>query len=811
MAFESLTIDLNARLAKFETELRKVGTSVERHAKATQKAYQQAFDGLESGARRLAGFLGASLTIGGLVALTRDSIGAIAALDDLSERTGLTVELLSQLQEVATIGGHSLDDVAGLASKFAKNVALAAGGNKELLKTFNELGISQQQLKSQSFDQTFLQFAKATAEAENQTNAIARAMILAGKSAAQNIPFFRDLAEEGLKNARVSTEQAAAAERFEKNIKRLSNAVDSLKIALANDFVEQLNAVAEAMKKASKEGGVLAGIWAGLVESMSQSFGSKAANDLTRLNTQVAVAQSQLETLERQAAASTRPEAFSGAIGRAREQLALLAAERQKLQSLVDIETPGRVFSAAAGAPPKVAGEETGIGSAADAKSRDDALARLAEARVKRILEVEQRFATLRLKTLEGFYGQGLIAEDEYWDARLAIQQEALAKELAAADQEIAAIRRRKPSATGDADQISALRELEDALARRNKLEQEFGAFAVENGLQAAKAARDYADAVADLDVRMAELEGRSADALAIRQQQQSRALRARLEANRDTAGLARLDTFERAGRGQATMNDLRARGAEITDRLAIAEERIQNSLRTGAISEIESLRRTGDERQRASGQLREIAASLDAAAASSGNERLRIQAEQFRVELERLEAQSDLLRDKFDQIGETALADFFDDVITGTKSVSDAFKSMADNIAREISRLAAQDIAKKILGGASDSGFGFGSILSKIFGSGGGGSIVDAFSAGNFATGGSFIVGGSGGIDQTPVMFRATAGERVTVTPPGQAAGGGMRVVQNFSISGPADPRTQQQIAAAAAAGLNRASRRNG
>jgi len=49
------------------------------------------------------------------------------------------------------------------------------------------------------------------------------------------------------------------------------------------------------------------------------------------------------------------------------------------------------------------------------------------------------------------------------------------------------------------------------------------------------------------------------------------------------------------------------------------------------------------------------------------------------------------------------------------------------------------------------------------------------------FATGGSFVVGGQGGTDSTPVSFLATPGERVTVETPGQQSrGGGMTVVVN-------------------------------
>ncbi len=43
-------------------------------------------------------------------------------------------------------------------------------------------------------------------------------------------------------------------------------------------------------------------------------------------------------------------------------------------------------------------------------------------------------------------------------------------------------------------------------------------------------------------------------------------------------------------------------------------------------------------------------------------------------------------------------------------------------------------------------------------------------FSTG-YATGGSFLVGGDGGIDTTPVSFMATKGERVTITPPNSVA----------------------------------------
>jgi hypothetical protein len=207
--------------------------------------------------------------------------------------------------------------------------------------------------------------------------------------------------------------------------------------------------------------------------------------------------------------------------------------------------------------------------------------------------------------------------------------------------------------------------------------------------------------------------------------------------------------------------------------------------------------------------------AALDAAAASSGIEKLKLQAEGFRVELEKLAAQSDLVKEKFDTIGESAFSDFLADAVTDIRNVEDAFKRMTDTIFREVTKLASQDIAKKIMGGAADNGFGFGALMSKIFGGmlggGGGGQFTNqALALSGFANGGSFLVGGSGGVDDTPVAFRATRGERVTVTQPGQSPGG-VNVVNNFHISGPADARSQQQIALQVGRSVNRAIARNG
>lgn len=227
-----LTIDIEARLASFQDSLSKI----ERDAGRAASKIEGAFSGLNS---TLAA-LGATVSVGAFAAFIKDGIAAQSALDDLSESTSLTVETLSSLREVARVSGADLNQVAAVAGKFAKSVGEAAGGNRELQKAFADVGISIEDLQSKNFDELYVDFARAIANADDQQRAFAVGAKLAGRSLQEVLPFFKDLAAEGLGVAKVSAEQAAAAERLEKDIRRLGNAFDDLKLTLAQGVVPAL-------------------------------------------------------------------------------------------------------------------------------------------------------------------------------------------------------------------------------------------------------------------------------------------------------------------------------------------------------------------------------------------------------------------------------------------------------------------------------------------------------------------------------------------------------------------------------------------
>ncbi|KQZ00905.1 hypothetical protein ASD45_08560 [Pseudolabrys sp. Root1462] len=128
-----------------------------------------------------------------------------------------------------------------------------------------------------------------------------------------------------------------------------------------------------------------------------------------------------------------------------------------------------------------------------------------------------------------------------------------------------------------------------------------------------------------------------------------------------------------------------------------------------------------------------------------------------------------------FEQAAESA----FGKALDGTLNLKDALKDL-------LKTLAMQQFKNLLLGTQGGSS---GGVLGSLAGGGGGiGSVIGGIGKlFGFANGGSFGVGGSGGIDSQLVAFRASPNETVSVTKPGQGIGGGFvfAPVTNIDASG--------------------------
>lgn len=237
----NLVVSLEANIARFTADMNRAGLITQ----ATMSGIERA---ASSAKGALAGIT-AGLSVGVFASLVQESIATIAALDDMAEKTGSTVERLSSLSEVAKVGGHDINAIGDSIVKLAKSMVQSTDASSAQARALASIGLSATDASGKLKDsgEFMVELAGRLNEFSDGTGKTALALELLGKSGAQVLPFLKDLAEFGELNAKVTKEQAALAEQYEKNLKRLGLAKQELfrTIAVAllpvlNDFVKTL-------------------------------------------------------------------------------------------------------------------------------------------------------------------------------------------------------------------------------------------------------------------------------------------------------------------------------------------------------------------------------------------------------------------------------------------------------------------------------------------------------------------------------------------------------------------------------------------
>lgn len=167
--------------------------------------------------------VGATVGAGAMVALMNDVLKANAALDDMAEKTGASVERLSAMEQVAKIGGHSMDSVAEGAARMIKGLKGADEEGQNAGRALAFLGVQAKDSQGRFRDvgDIMIDVARAMARYEDGGNKVSLVQDLMGRGAAALLPYLKDLAEEGNIQAKLTAEQAAQAEKLEKNMNRL--------------------------------------------------------------------------------------------------------------------------------------------------------------------------------------------------------------------------------------------------------------------------------------------------------------------------------------------------------------------------------------------------------------------------------------------------------------------------------------------------------------------------------------------------------------------------------------------------------------
>lgn len=245
----SLVVSLETNVSSFTSSLSSAEQASRNAGKAIERNLNSAGDAVIG---KLQGIAAAALSVGSVVAVAavaKQIVGATAALDDMSESTGIAVEELSRMSQVAKIGGKDLSGVEGAAARLVKGLAATDDETKGVGHALEALGIHARDAQGniRPLGELLPDIARELDSYADSSSKTAIAQDLFGKSGLKVLPFLKDYAQMGDIAARVTGEQAAAAEQLEKTWNKLALEQDNMRQDVVNALVPSLQLLAGTM------------------------------------------------------------------------------------------------------------------------------------------------------------------------------------------------------------------------------------------------------------------------------------------------------------------------------------------------------------------------------------------------------------------------------------------------------------------------------------------------------------------------------------------------------------------------------------
>jgi hypothetical protein len=261
MAF-GIDIDFNAQVGKLSNQIDKISSDL---GKFEKKAEQ-----VTGNINSIFKALGTGLSVASFTSFVKNGIDAADALNDLSDRTGVSVENLSKFKLAIELGDTTTEAFASSLNKLSINIAK----NQE---SFAALGIN-----AKDPLEAFIQLADVFSSIEDpQTRAAVGAKAL-GKAYAEVAPLLsmtgdelRELARKGEGLTGITTEQARLSGEFNDQLSVLSKTLQGLQVQFGLGIIEPLIRTSKLFSENIEKTGILRGSWLGLLDTFKESVGLK--------------------------------------------------------------------------------------------------------------------------------------------------------------------------------------------------------------------------------------------------------------------------------------------------------------------------------------------------------------------------------------------------------------------------------------------------------------------------------------------------------------------------------------------------------
>ena len=236
MSLATLSIDLVAQLASLQSGMDKAGRIAEKQAAQIEARYAR----MSALASSVGAALGGAISVAGITQFLRSTIDGVDALNDLSDATGASIENISALEDIAARTGTTMDTVGAALVKF-NSVLANANPDTPMAQALKAIGLNATELRKLDPAEALQRTAVALAGYADDGDKARLVQELFGKSVREVAPLLKDLADAGRLNATVTTEQAKAAEEFNKQIFQLQKSSTDAARSIAGPLVSALN------------------------------------------------------------------------------------------------------------------------------------------------------------------------------------------------------------------------------------------------------------------------------------------------------------------------------------------------------------------------------------------------------------------------------------------------------------------------------------------------------------------------------------------------------------------------------------------
>lgn len=632
--------------------------------------------------------LGVAVSVAGLTAMVKSAIDTGDALDEMSQRVGVSVETLSVWKPAAEQSGVSGESFEKGLRKLSTTMLEAATGSEDAARGFSAVGVEfkNQDGTLRATDQVLLDLAERFKAMPDGAEKTALAVQLFGKSGAELIPFLnqgRDginelSAEMQALGVQMSSETAAQAGNFNDALDKLKLATTSIGNQIIASLLPALNDMAGGMVESAKQGGTLRAILDGVVlvlkilalgaatvgkafVALGEAIGAGVAAAVEALKGNTDGAKAIIADLK----------------GNLVNRLDELASFRDSLFDPKPIEVKAPKIQA----DPELLQRLTKPKAVKPAQDTTGAQTTLMKAQLDAEFALLKDGLTRQQTALDAALEDRLVSVRDYYTQKTAIEQREVDAEIARKQQELARSQQVATTGKSENDRLKAKAEVAKAEAelitlnnRRTDIEQA-------NARKAAQAERELADALAQAREELAQITGTATDAdrqAAI--ERSYRDLRARLAAESDADGVSLVDRLINVKAAQANLAALEAQWRQVTERLRNAQEAIQTQQQAGLLTEAQARQQIVALQQQSATEMERLLPTMQQAAQAIGPDAvIRVQA--WRNELDRTKLTVDEMAPLWNRIGES-FGGALNGMITGAQTWRSALASIFQQVA---------------------------------------------------------------------------------------------------------------------------------